>query len=533
LIIHDSPDQSVKDKADVLLNLRKRPGYVRIGDHRLTHYEHAIRELILKDPWFLIRFVLQFHHFDEILHGQKLLRHYFYPREDRDKAIAIPRDHLKTSTSMVINLQRLLRNPNIALLISSATEGLARAIGAEIADHLIRNDYIQAAFPDIAPKNPKDCSKWGLKGYQLPFRKPRRDDSIFCCSLNTTITGRHPDVIVGDDLIGKENNNEKGWKDGREFLKTCIPVLPPHGYFELQFTRWNDNDPYADCISGDLRGKQGPFDCLVMSCWEDDEAENAPIYPRQRRWNGDRDSGYSTELLLNTKASLGDLFNSQYLNDPVPERDQPINVKNVQVYEKDKSPKFGRCVKIVCEVTGGGLPIFSLIEEEALKINLPIGIEPVNNPKTIDKHDRILKNVEPIVRMGRLWVQSWMLGPSTDSFEYELKRLGAAKHDDIVDCLSNIIEFGIAGSAAKEGGDADLYIGVDPAWSDKKRSDFTVIMAVAIDDKANYYIIDYDRFKEKSPTIIANRVIEFYRRFDSVSMARNSVRVPKLASSYC
>ncbi len=55
------------------------------------------------------------------------------------------------------------------------------------------------------------------------------------------------------------------------------------------------------------------------------------------------------------------------------------------------------------------------------------------------------------------------------------------------------------------------YIVIDPAISEEKSADFTVIMCVGIDEKMNWYVLDYDNFRGK-PNEIIDRTFRMYTR---------------------
>lgn len=467
----------------------------------------------------MIRFALQWGFLDEELHGRKLMK-FFFEEERRDKALFIPRGHVKTMFSVARLVQYTLRHPNSAVIAGSATEDFAKQIGRLYSDILLNNDILRQAFPDIVPQSKVDLRLWGLKGYELPSRTPRLDPTFFSASVGTNVTGRHPDLIYLDDLIVPGNNNPDGWAKGKEFLKTCKALLPPHGWLELVGTRYHDGDFYSEIISGEILGNQGPFHTMVESCYVDDDPNKGVIYPEKNRWNMDTPSGYSMELLRRKQRDLGRFFNAQYRNNPAPDEEQIIQVKMLNFFDAKDLPKFSQCSAVGIEVTGGGLPIYNVLKEEVEKLNIWMPLVEITNPNKqgVDKEIRIVTALEKIVREGRLHLAPWMRGEGsedTESLFYELKRLGVAKHDDIADALHNIPVNLCKGTLPLEGQPADFYISVDLSYSEKQKSDFTVILACAVDAKGNYYVFDYERFKLSSPVGIAHRIIQFYQKHNA------------------
>jgi len=509
-MIHLHPDKAVEQKKLTLEKIRKAKGE--------DVYWQAVRQLCLTDYWYFVREILGWGWFDEVLHGKELLS-FMEDNEEYDHGVAFPRGHLKTLSFCARNIQRILRNPNIAILAASATEALAKGIGSLIGNELLTNEKLHKAFPDL-PTSTTETEMWGNRGYQLPKRSPRIDPTLYCTSIEANVTGRHPDIIWLDDLIVAHNNNPDGWAKAEEFIKNCLLLLPPHGHLELTFTRWHDADTYGRLISGKLTGKQGPIKFLIKSCWEDDNPLKQPIYPAAIRWDMPTISGFSPQMLEDMRANLGGFFNAQMRNDPKPESDQQIKVSDVNIFEKPDAPPHTRCHALGIESLGGGKLIIQALREEAEKLKLFLPIVEFTNSKgskSVGKEDRILTALEPIVREGRLWAQRWMIPESQaeqESLGYEIRRLGAAKHDDIVDALHNVPVNLSKGLVPAEKEPAHLYISCDLAWTEKKTSDFCVLIAVAVDHRNNFWILDYDRFQNKSPIGIAMRVIQFFQKHD-------------------
>jgi len=105
----------------------------------------------------------------------------------------------------------------------------------------------------------------------------------------------------------------------------------------------------------------------------------------------------------------------------------------------------------------------------------------------------------------------------TDCLGYEIRRLGVAKHDDIVEALSLIPIHLIDGAKPHEDQPAHLYISVDLAWSEESASDFTVFFAAALDCQTSLWALDYERFQTRSPSVIATRLINFFLKWNARS----------------
>jgi hypothetical protein len=170
------------------------------------------------------------------------------------------------------------------------------------------------------------------------------------------------------------------------------------------------------------------------------------------------------------------------------------------------------------ETTGGGRVIFQGFRDwlDQMRLHIPL-VEIITKRNVGTKYERISTAIQPIISQGRLHAQSWMIGDEygSDGLGYEIRRFGKASHDDILDALHNIPVHLSNGCLPMQDAPWDLYISVDLAWTEDKRSDWTVAIAVAIDSKGNHYIIDYDRFQIQAPTGIYTRLLEFYNKHNA------------------
>lgn len=560
MILHKHPDKAVKAKAEKLVELAKSGSKEIIqldSGHVLSEYDYALRQYCLTDFWFFARVPLGYHWIDEELHGKELFQHYFRPHPERkgemftafDKATFIPRGHIKTLLfGVALTAWRLINKPDLRILYASATDSLAKEVGSAISGHLLNNEHLQRAFPDILPRSKAECEQWGIRGYRLPgVIDP--NPSLVCASLKTNVTGKHPEIIICDDLIVPQNNNQNGWEQATEFIKTCLALLPPHGWIEILGTRYHDADPYGQILEGEIRGKQGRFKCKVLSCYVSNDPKKGPIWPAKKRWTSEIVSGYTMQQLEDMRHTMQGFFNAQMRNDPAPTEDQVIQVEDVITFSKEEEPDHGEPEMIGIDGTAGGKLIINMLHEKADELRLNLSIKEVQFKKgkiAVDgaresKTDRILTALEPIIRLGNLYIRDYMMCQSdadTDTLGYEIKRLGAARHDDQVDTLYLIEEYLIKGTPPLPGNPNELYLGCDLAFSEDRTSDYSVLMAVVVKPDGKRYVIDVDRFKLKSPSAIVDRIISFYRKHSHVServkrqRSRNQLRKRSFGKSY-
>lgn len=429
-------------------------------------------------------------------------------------------------------------------MFASATEDLAVDFGSMVGKELLSNDMLQGAFPDILPGKDDKLEAWGKDGYKLPRRRPRVDPTLFTASLKTNVTGKHPDVIFCDDLIVRTNNNETGWAQAESFIKECKMLLPAQGVMHITGTRWHDSDPYGKIFAGAIKGKRGSFAIsprAMRSCYTDDNPALGPIYPARVRWTMSKLTGYTKAQLDDmrkpeSEGGLGEYFDAQMRNDPAPEERQDIKVGDINLYEEGESPKTTHVRAFGIEAIGGGAILLNLLQEKVDKLNLSLPLSRVEYKRVQGqtKIDRIRTVLEPIVREGRLWSQKKWIGDKTqtEGLGYEIRRLGKAKNDDILDALHNVPNQLTGGSFPAEGESADLYLCADLAWTEEAQSDWSVCIAVAADWKKNFWILDIDRFKISSPSAIIDRVIEFYCKWEPEAEPTNRTPSFNFAKTY-
>lgn len=518
----DSPDAIVKDQ------IAKCEAVKTVAGEKL--YWQVVAEFAKQNPWFLARYVLEWAWLDEELHARTLLG-FYEENEGRDTAVFIPRGFGKTLTTALRIIHRFVNDPDAALLFVSATEDFANDFGTFISGIILGNTKLHKAFPGIFPTQTAGLARWGKNGYDLPNRKPRIDPSLLCLSLKSNTTGKHPDVAFVDDLITRRNNTPKAYQDAELLLKELRVMLPSHGVIHITGTRWHDADPYGKIIRNASAGKQGLYKVLVMSCWEDDNPAKPCIWPRKIRWNMTRETGYNNDDLERQRkpeheGGLGAFFDAQMRNDPSPEERQDIKLSYVNIYDKDEMPKLSHVRAVGIEITGGGRLVFKTLQDKTEKLRIPIPLvemQPQRNTRGETKADKIKAVIEPYVSTGRLWIQRWMHGDggtTIGSLGYELKRLGVATNDDIVDALHCIPLHLSKGGKPQESDLAHLYLSCDLAWTEDKKSDWTVLLAGAIDHRENFWVIDYERFQSSVPTIIADRIIEFYQKWTDEKQTR-------------
>ena len=74
-----------------------------------------------------------------------------------------------------------------------------------------------------------------------------KESTITCVGTDTTLPGRHFDVIIGDDIVTDDNSQTAGQRAKVHdwYYKTLLPCLEPGGRMWILGTRWHEEDLYG------------------------------------------------------------------------------------------------------------------------------------------------------------------------------------------------------------------------------------------------------------------------------------------------
>lgn len=492
-----------------------------------------------------MRYAMKYTFMDEILHGQVLMKHYsqgvLLPgRRPSDLMTLIPRAHCKTTFASSLLTQEILNEPDIAIAVVSGTEKLAKMIAKLIADTLTDNPILQYAFPEILPNANNPANNWGIRGYYLPNRSARTDPTLVVGSVTSNVTGTHPDILLFDDIIF--SRKEADLEASKSCFIDAMGLMPPEGRVFINGTRWTDRDIYGSILEGDYEGNLGPYETMLMGCWANPE-ETIPVYDKRFRVKGAKISGFSKEDLERKKRNDVQFFNCQYLNDPSPPKDQILKVADLQIYKPKDLPVYKKAVGVGVEVVGNSVTFPALFRKVCREYSVSIYLQEISPKKEArgvkdeNKLRRVLTALSPIISNKDLYVQEWMVdekGANRFGLGYEIRKFKSAKYNDIIDALHMIPMYMSGGVLPEKQQPAQLYISADLAFTNNQDSDWTVFMAVCIDSHGHHWVIDYKRFREEDPTIIAQELIKFFQKINknAIEVRYNIRQVGKFAKSY-
>lgn len=154
------------------------------------------------------------------------------------KLVVMPRGTFKSTLgSVAYPIWRLLRDPNLTILLDSELYSNSKNFIREIKGHL-SSDKMREFFGDLIGV------KWDEGEIILRTRTAnRKEASITAGGIGTTRIGQHYDLIIGDDYNSPQNSEtpEKCQKV-IDHVRYNLNILNPGGEYLLIGTRYAERD---------------------------------------------------------------------------------------------------------------------------------------------------------------------------------------------------------------------------------------------------------------------------------------------------
>ena len=197
-------------------------------------------------------------------------------------------------------ITRILRDPDVRIMIGSKTQAQASAFLKEVRTHFEQNINLIRIFGDWRTSRE---NVWNDKEFTVNRRKViKKEATLTALGASGAVVSKHFDVIVGDDLVGFENARTEGQRQTLKdwFYSSLFPTLEPDGEIHILGTRYSPLDLYEDLIRSKNYNLQiqraiNTKDNHEVSLWEDK---------------------FSLERLTKIREESGlIIFNMQYQND--------------------------------------------------------------------------------------------------------------------------------------------------------------------------------------------------------------------------
>jgi predicted phage terminase large subunit-like protein len=218
-------------------------------------------------------------------------------------------------------ITKILRDPNIRIMIGSKTQTQAQAFLKEIRTHFEQNVDLLRVFGDW--KTSKD-TVWSDREFTVNRRTIiKKEATVTALGASGAVISKHFDVIIGDDLVGLENArtehqraNLKEW-----FYSSLFPTLEPDGEIHILGTRYNPLDLYEDLM------KSGSYVVNIQQAIRLVEGKEVSLW----------EDKFTLERLKQIRADSGKIiFNMQYQNDTELAKGKIFKAKYFRYYEEYK-----------------------------------------------------------------------------------------------------------------------------------------------------------------------------------------------------
>lgn len=227
-----------------------------------------------------------------------------------DVMILVPRRFMKTTWVKIKLIQNILINPLVRQGLFSSTSSL---VEQELADikRMLCNPTLRELFPEIIKAPGKKFNNWeratadGITIFRDPEQgSPPQENQIEVYGVGSTVTGKHFDIHIYDDLINEKTTQTlEQINKTREWYGYIQSVLEPGGQEIYIGTPYH----YSDITT--FIAQEGIYD---------------KVYKRAAIENGKIIYSYYTQKMLDKikKRSTPYQFSCQYLCNPIPLEDQ-------------------------------------------------------------------------------------------------------------------------------------------------------------------------------------------------------------------
>lgn len=218
-------------------------------------------------------------------------------------------------------ITRILRNPNIRVMIGSKTQTQAEAFLKEIRTHFEQNTDLIRVFGDW--KTSKD-NVWNDREFTVNKRTViKKEATVTALGASGAVISKHFDIIIGDDLVGLENARTEHQRKGliEWFYSSLAPTLEPDGEMHILGTRYNPLDLYENLI------KSGNYSVNIQKAIQVIDGQERSLW----------EDKFTLEKLKSIRAESGKIiFNMQYQNDTELAKGKIFKAQYFRYYEEYK-----------------------------------------------------------------------------------------------------------------------------------------------------------------------------------------------------
>lgn len=343
----------------------------------------------------------------------------------------MPRDHQKSAMIAYRVAWTITKDPCATFLYISSTSGLAEK-QLYFIKNILDSKIYRRYWPEMLNVDEGKRSKWAADAIIVDHPRRRaegiRDDTIKTAGLTTGITGLHFTHAVLDDVVVKENAENK---EGRDKVKAQYSLLSSiestgtdkdskSAYEWIVGTRYHPDDLYAAILEmeAEVYDKNGVvthtdpvYEVFQREVEDRGDGTGEFLWPRQQNANG-RWYGFDARILANKRAKYLDKsqYYSQYYNNPNSFDNKSIDPTKFQYYDR----KYLECREgfwyykdLKLNITAALDFAFSLKKKADYTALVTVGTDCNNNHYVLDidrfKTDRIKEYFEHIILAFNKW----------------------------------------------------------------------------------------------------------------------------------
>ena len=244
------------------------------------------------------------------------------PRITRDSArsrklLLAPRKGLKSTLMMTLAVWLpAVCDPSSCTMFVCETQPLADDAATEINGHLTGNVRLRYLYGEWNTAE-SESKRWQGRTKVYSCRKGwRKDPSLLATSVGAAFTGLHPEFVILDDLVSKDNIDSVEESAKVQSAHDAALVLDPD-FVWIVGTRYGPNDLYGKRIMDELYDE---YDVYVRAARNPDHSLWCPTL-------------FSEEKLKELRKVWGDyLFESQMMNRVVSRAEHPLRSDLVKRY---------------------------------------------------------------------------------------------------------------------------------------------------------------------------------------------------------
>lgn len=312
----------------------------------LTPKQQEIRDYALND---LEAFILLVAPYQLLAHCHIELCQWIKAHYDEHKLILWPRDHGKSRMAAFYTAWEICRDPGTTVIYGSATAEKAEE-QLRFVKNILESKAVFKYFPGLI--HPEEGKRTSWNKTYIIVDHPKRiedgvvDSTVMTCGLEKTITGKHCNRLVLDDIVVHENNTDQGRKDVNSWLAQAASIMSADSVIFDVGTRYHPKDAHQmamDMAYDDpYEGEDGEilFEPTNMFCVNiaNVEQDGEFLWPRMQRKDG-KWFGFNGRILAKKRAvyeAAGEIiqFFAQYYNDPNDKSTAPISRDLFQYYDK-------------------------------------------------------------------------------------------------------------------------------------------------------------------------------------------------------